>query len=262
MLLALVVAAGLVGWLMARWFARPVAALAEGAAALGRGRFDLDLPATRIPEIRAVATALEGSAGRLRASIQRDREYLQHASHVLRTPLTGLRLELEEALLLHELDDDLRRSLTRCLADVKRLQDTVTELVELERSRPVVAAAAVSVADLVDQVAARWRERLSARREVRTVVESGDDLMLTPGPIEQLTDSLLADVAAHGSGAVSLHVAAEPTHLRIRVATGSDTQPAADRASASRARALAELLGGRWIGDPVAGGVEILLPRR
>lgn len=264
MVVALVLAAGLAGWLMARWLARPVAALADGAAALGRGRFDLDLPATQVPELRAVATALEDSAARLRTSIQRDREYLQHASHVLRTPLTGLRMELEEALLLHELDDDLRQTLTRCLADVKRVQDTVTELEELEHSRPLVAGAGVRVADLVEQVATRWRARLPVQREVRADIDAGGDLKVTPGPIEQLLDSVLADVVAHGAGAVSLNFEAQPSHLRVRVSSGSGAQttPVAGRPSASRGRALAELLGGRWVGDPVAGGLEILLPRR
>lgn len=264
MVMALVLAAGVAGWFLARWLARPVAALADGAAALGRGRFDLDLPVTRIPEVRAVAAAMEDSATRLRTSIQRDREYLQHASHVLRTPLTGLRLELEEALLLHEPDDDLRQTLARSLADVKRLQDTVTELVEFERGRPLVEGAAVSVAEVVEHVAARWRGRLPVPREVRAIIDSGEDLMVTPGPIEQLMDSVLADVAAHGPRAVSLSFEADPTHLRVRMASepGAGPTPAADRPSALRARALVELLGGRWVGDPVAGGLEILLPRR
>ena len=264
LMLALVVMAGVVGLLLANRLTRPVMELAESAAMLGRGRFDIRQAESRIPEIAAVGAALQSSAHQIERSIQRDREYLQHTSHVLRTPLTGLRLELEEVLLDDDLEPDVRHALVRCLKDVSRLQDTVSELVEFERNRGLVAGAEVRVVDLGVQVANHWRERLPASRTVRTFVDSGECLGVTPGPVEQLLDQVLADVLRHGAGEVTVNLDAAESHLRLRVRSDAAPggTPAADRPEAHTAQTFTELLGGRWSGDPLDGGVEILLPRR
>jgi signal transduction histidine kinase len=265
LMLALVVMAGVVGLLLANRLTRPVRELAESAAMLGRGRFDIQQAESRIPEIAAVGAALQSSAHQIERSMQRDREYLQHTSHVLRTPLTGLRLEVEEVLLQDDLDEDVRRSLVRCLKDVSRLQDTVSELVEFERNRGLVAGAEVRVVDLGLHVANHWRERLPATRQLRTFVDSGECLGVTPGPVEQLLDQVLADVLRHGDGEVTVNLDAAESHLKVRVRSApaqAGTTPAADRPEAHTAQTFTELLGGRWSGDPLDGGVEILLPRR
>lgn len=264
LMLALVVASAIAGFALASRLSRPVLELAESAQMLGRGRFDIPEPRSRIPEVKAVGAALQTSAQQLRRTIHRDREYIQHTSHVLRTPLTGLRLELEEALLVGELDDDVRRSLTRCLGSVSRMQDTVAELVEFERTRGLVDGAEVRVVDLGLQVATHWRQQLPTSRHVRTFVDAGEDLGVTPGPVEQLLDQVLADVSRHGTGEVTLHFEAAESHLRVRVLSGpaKGTGGKGERQEAHTAQTLAELMGGHWSGDALTEGLEILLPRR
>jgi signal transduction histidine kinase len=264
LLLALVVLAGLAGFVLAGRMSRPFRALADGAAALGRGRFDIDLPASRVPEVAAIATALQSSAVQLRESISRDREFLQHASHVLRTPLTGMRLELEELTLAGELDEaDVRRTAARCVAEVQRLDQTVGELLDFARSRSLVSGAEVSLLDLGARLAQRWRDELGESRRVRAFVDTGGELTLTPGPVEQLLDSVLRDVSVHGSGPVELRFAGQEDHLKVSVSTGpARTTGDRERNSAASARTITEVLGGRYSGDPAAGGLDILLPRR
>ena len=264
LMLSLVVLAGLAGFVLAGRMSRPFRALADGAAALGRGRFDIDLPESRVPEVAAISSALRSSAVQLRESIGRDREFLQHASHVLRTPLTGMRLELEELTLRDELDeDDVRRTAARCLSEVQRLDQTVGELLDFARSRSLVSGAEVSLLDLGSRLAQRWRDELGESRRVRAFVDTGGDLMLTPGPVEQLLDSVLRDVSAHGSGPVELRFSGQEDHVKVTVSTGPGRAAGGgERNSAASARTITEVLGGRYSGDPAAGGLDILLPRR
>ena len=162
--LLIAVVAGLVGYLVSRALSAPFRQLAVAAAALGRGRFDLDLPRTRIPEARAIAQALGTSAGQLEDRLRRERDFAEHASHVLRTPLTGLRLELEDLTLRDDVPDDVREAAARGLASVDEVDAVAGELVELSRSGTLVEGAELPLVDLATQLAQRWADRLAGPR--------------------------------------------------------------------------------------------------
>lgn len=259
--LALVLAGG-AGLLVARALAAPFRRLADAAGALGRGRFDLDLPRTRIPEAVAISQSLSTSADQLRERLQRDREFAAHASHSLRSPLTGLRLELDELALRDDLPEDARATLARALGQVARVDQVAGELVDLQRGS-LVEGAAIPLRDLATQVAQRWADELAlSDREVTAAVEGEIDQRYTPGPVEHLLDVLLPAVSAASRGAVRLVLEGERGGLlRITVTAersrlrGSD-DPFAD------ARAVCASLGGRWSGTEPMDGLEILLPRR
>ena len=163
LLVVLSALAGLVGWLLSRMLSAPFRQLAVAAAALGRGRFDLDLPRTRIPEARAIAQALRTSAGQLEDRIRRERDFAERASHVLRTPLTGLRLELEELARHQDLPGDAQAAAGRGLASLDAMNQVAGELVELSRGGTLVAGAELSLVDLATQLAQRWADRLAER---------------------------------------------------------------------------------------------------
>ncbi len=265
LLLMLLLFAGAVGFMLAGYLSRPFVALAESAEALGRGRFDLELPKSSIPEAAAIATSLMASSVRLEDSIKRDRAFFHHASHVLRTPLTGMRLELEELSMRTDLNDDVRRTASRCVGEVQRLDGVVDDLLEFARGRSLVAGAEISLATLGSRIAQHWRDRLSENIEVRAYVDGGGDARLTPGPVEQLLDHVLADVTSTAAGPVSLRFAGQPEHVRIRIEGGRPRGAAKpqERAGADSAKAMVEALGGRLSGEVLSeAGLEILLPRR
>ncbi len=262
LMLVAVMLASLIGFAFASFFAKPFRQLARSAAALGRGRYDIAPPASRIPEVASIAASLEAGANQLQGSMRRDHEFVQHTSHVLRTPLTGMRLELEELNLRSDLDDDVHRTTSRCLAHLQRLDETVTDLLDLARSRQVVAGAEVSLATLGGHVAQRWRDRLPESREVRAFVDGGPEVTLTPGPVEQLLDCVLLDVVDSGTGPVTLRFAGLEEHVRVLVQSGPGATGASTWTESQAARTHAEVLGGRCSGDSVKGELEILLPRR
>lgn len=277
LMIGLVVLAGVIGLALASALSRPFRDLAESAAALGRGRFDIEPPRSRIPEVVSISESLRASSQRLQKSLRRDRDFFHHASHVLRTPLTGMRLELEELTLRPDLDDEVRRTTSRCLADVERLDCTIAELLDFARGRALVEGAEVSLLALGSQIARRWRGVLPESREVKAFIDSGPDVLLTPGPVEQLLDSVLRDVTEASNGPVVLRFAGKEEHVKVTVRSGSTgrftpgpgpvalatapTVPAV-RVNADAARTITEVLGGRYTGDATVDELEILLPRR
>lgn len=272
LLVGLVALAAVLGLAMASALSRPFRELAESAAALGRGRFDIEPPRSRIPEVVSISESLRASSQRLQKSLRRDRDFFHHASHVLRTPLTGMRLELEELTLRRDLDPDVRRTTARCLSDVERLDHTIAELLEFARGRALVEGAEVSLLALGSHIAQRWRGLLPETREVKAFVDSGPEMLLTPGPVEQLLDSVLRDVTESGSGPVVIRFAGKDEHVKVTVRSGSTGQYVATagslavatqlRANADAARTITEVLGGRYTGDATVDQLEILLPRR
>jgi signal transduction histidine kinase len=266
--LLIAVAAGMAGFLIATALSAPFQKLAVAAAALGRGRFDLDLPTTRIPEARAIANALRSSALALEDRVHRERAFAEHTSHVLRTPLTGIRLELEDLSLRDDLPLDAQDTVKRCLAKVEEVSAVAAELVEITRRGSLVIGAEVPLSDLSTQLAQRWADRLAARNRALTAAVEGDlTLAYTPGPVEHATDLLLADVVRRGTGAVRIVFNAETEgHLRVTVLCAGRTPESElggetiDRMS--QVRAVVEALGGRVVGEHPADGIEVLLPRR
>ena len=262
------VAAGISGFLIATALSAPFQRLAVAAAALGRGRFDLDLPKTRIPEARSIANALGSSALALEDRVHRERAFAEHTSHVLRTPLTGIRLELEELSLHDDLPPDAQETVRRCLDRVEEVSAVAAELVEITRRGSLVVGAEVPLSELAAQLAQRWTDQLATRnRELTAAVEGDLTLTYTPGPVEHATDLLLTDVERRGTGAVRIVFNAAPDgHLRVSVLSAGRTPgtelggETVDRMS--QVRAVVEALGGRVIGDHPADGIEVLLPQR
>lgn len=259
--LALVLAGG-AGLLVARALAAPFQRLAEAAGALGRGRFDLDLPRTRIPEAVAISHSLGTSADQLRERLQRDREFAAHASHTLRSPLTGLRLELDELALRDDLPADAHATVARALGQVARVDEVAGELVDLQRGS-LVERAAIPLRDLATQVAQRWADDLALDdRELTAAVEGELDQRYTPGPVEHLLEVLLPAVSAASRGAVRLVLEGERDGLlRITVTAERSRVRGSDDPFAA-ARSVCTSLGGRWSGTEPMDGLEILLPRR
>ena len=252
--------AGIAGWVAARALSSPFQKLAVAAGALGRGRFDLELPKTRMPEAVAIGKALQTSATQLESRISRERDFAEHASHVLKTPLTALRLELEELTLRDDVPDDAKAAATRCIGSVDDVNRSAGELVALSRRGNLVEGAELTLHDLATQLAQRWADRLAEEQRPLSASAEGDLTMaFTPGPVEHILDLVLSDIVLAGKGPVKITFLAEHDHLRIRmpagvVANGSRRRGRQPGAGIEEARKVAESQGGRVTGDGVADG--------
>lgn len=220
-MIGLAAVAVLVVWRLSRRLAvRLAGPLEELAVAAGRlGGGELTVPTSGIPEIDAVGDALHDAADRLGRVLERERAFSADASHQLRTPLTGLRLELEAAL-AHD-DRDPRAALRSAVAAADRLEETINDLLALARDTPRTGAA-LDVDALLAEVRERGDTPLSASGralELRREADLPRSVASAPA-VRQVLTVLLDNAIRHGRGTV--RVTARSAGDALAVDVGDD----------------------------------------
>ena len=252
--------AGLIALWQSRRLARPVDRLAGYATRLGDGDFTVRTERSGVPEVDAVAGALDATAVRLDEMLGRERRFSEDASHQLRTPLTSLRVTLEAARLDPTADRD--QMIDTAIDEVDRLDRTIDDLLTLARQDPSTrsrADVAVVLAALDDD----WHGRLAAvaRPLAVSVDPSVATVVISERALRQILDVLVENAVRHGSGAIAVRARTASAGLVIDVSdegpgVADDTERIFERrvSTAGRtgiglalARSLAEAEGGRLL---------------
>ncbi len=273
--LAVLAVAG--AWLIARRQARrlahPLENLSGAAQQLGSGDFTVTAPRSGIAEIDSVGESLDVTARRLSDLLARERAFSADASHQLRTPLAGLRLQLEAALDLP--DAELRASISDALATADRLECTVEDLLNLARTgRPSIHLAPVGT--LLAQVERDWRGLLGERgRALRVdLPDGGDDHLVAAPVLRQIMTVLLDNALRHGRGTVTVTVRDVGVAIAVDVADegpgigeldpfehGNGARAPGRGIGLPLARRLAEAEAGRlWLAAPAPPTFTLVLP--
>ena len=218
--IALILGSVLLGFWLARRLARPFQDLARVADELGSGRFDVEVPHYRVPEAEEIAFALRSSTDALRELVRREHEFAANASHQLRTPVTALRLELEDLAMWPETPPVVAEELGRALRELDRLSETVTELLALARGQRLAAVASADLAAIVSDAEQRWSPAVKAERRRLTVRMTDAPLrsLVPSGPVSQILDVLIENALRHGRGPIALSAIDRGTHIEVAVA--------------------------------------------
>ncbi|HKH88897.1 MAG TPA: HAMP domain-containing sensor histidine kinase, partial [Acidimicrobiales bacterium] len=238
---ALVVATAL-GALVARSLTRPLEGIEAAVAAVGAGRLSERAPLGRGPaELKALAQTVNEMADRLEELVHTQRAFLADASHQLRTPLTALRLRLEN--LEDALDLEQRADLVPALAETDRLSRIVDGLLTLARTEGVrPAREPVDVESALRDRTDAWSALAEERQVTLTSASppsggskrSALTALACPGHLEQVLDNLLANAleATPAGGRVSLAATRVGDGIEIHVVDDGPGMSAADRARA------------------------------
>jgi two-component system OmpR family sensor kinase len=207
------------GWLVVRAALQPVDVLTREAASIASFETDRALPT--VPgddEIARLAATLDGMLGRLRVAFERERAFVDDASHELRTPIAVLRGEIELALLAADDPGERERSLRSALGEAERLSRLAEDLLLLARERAgalVLRDEPVDLLDLAGTEADRLQPALGLRVRVSgaPVVVVGD-----ADRLRQLLTNLLHNSAAAGADTVEIRSWADEAAATLEVA--------------------------------------------
>ncbi|MEV0389471.1 HAMP domain-containing sensor histidine kinase [Nonomuraea sp. NPDC050643] len=155
-------------WLVTGRALRPVATLRAELDAVHAG--DLSHRVAQPPgddEVAQLARSVNSTLARLERSAEQQRQFASDASHELRTPIAGLRAQLESAQLYPE-ETDVRALVEGALRDTDRLEAIITDLLLLARigSRVDVARERIDLAGLVRQELAVRNDKVPVRAEL------------------------------------------------------------------------------------------------
>ncbi len=255
-------AATVVGIVFARSVVRPLRRLQDTATRLGHGDLEARTPTDDgPPEVRSLSLAFNDTAARLEQLVTAQEAFVADASHQLRTPLTALRLQLEN--IREEVDPAEGEEVDAALQEVSRLSRLVDGLLALaraERTSTTVTAEAVDLRDLLGERREVWAA-VAAEQGVDLVLDTGAVpvvALATPDHVAGVIDNLLANAldVSHPGRSVTLSCRAGGAHVEVHVVDQGPGMTAEARARAFdrfwTTPSRGPRLGGSGLGLPIA----------
>lgn len=213
----LVIAAGL-GYLAARWLTRPLRQLNAMASRFSDGDLTARSPVTGPHETQTLARTLNQGAERLDTLIAAQRVFVADASHQLRTPLTALRLSLDN--IADGVDDPyVTEDVEQATAEVVRMSRLVNGLLVLARAEAqATVAEPLPLRDILEERLTVWQPAADERGVTITLAGPPDDrleVLASPGHLDQVLDNVLSNALEVSPDGGRITVRAEPHHDEV-----------------------------------------------
>jgi signal transduction histidine kinase len=230
-------AAAIIGAFAARRLTAPLRQLNEMASKMSDGDLTARSPVTGPQETQTLARTLNQAGERLDTLIASQRIFVADASHQLRTPLTALRLSLDN--IADGVDDEfVREDVEQATAEVVRMSRLVNGLLVLARAEAkVTVAEPLSLRDVIQERLDVWRPAADERGVTITLRGSADGrplVLASPGHLDQVLDNVLSNALEVSPDGATITVSVETRGDEV-VLSVLDEGPGMSDAEKSRA---------------------------
>ena len=234
---AVLIVAAVIGAVVARRLTRPLRQLNDTASRFSDGDLAARSPVTGPRETQTLARTHHPGGERLDTLIAAQRIFVADASHQLRTPLTALRLSLDN--IADGVDDDfVKEDVEQATAEVVRMSRLVNGLLVLARAEAkVTVAEPLPLKEIVRERLDVWRPAADERGVTITLRGSADGRLLvltSPGQLEQVLDNVLSNALEVSPDGGTITVRVEPRGDEVTLSV-CDQGPGMSDAEKSRA---------------------------
>ena len=189
------------GWALVGAALRPVQRMQRESASISTTEQDrrLSLPAAD-DEISRLGATLNAMLDRIQESFERERRFVENASHELRTPVAILKAELDLSLHRARSQDELRAALTSASEEADHLARLAEDMLVLSRAhggRLPLHPSSISLPELLEDQARHFEAR-AAEAGVRVEVRAPQgELRIDRIRLRQALDGLLDNALGH-----------------------------------------------------------------
>ncbi|TPQ20984.1 sensor histidine kinase [Streptomyces sporangiiformans] len=229
--------AAVIGVGAARRLTRPLRQLNDMASKFSDGDLTARSPVTGPKETQTLARTLNQGAERLDTLMSAQRIFVADASHQLRTPLTALRLSLDN--IADGVDDEfVKEDVEQATAEVVRMSRLVNDLLVLARAEAkVTAAEPLPLREVLEERFSVWRPAADERGvtiTLRGVVDGRLFVLASPGHLDQVLDNVLSNAleVSPDGGTITVRVRPQDDQVVLSVL---DMGPGMSEAEKSRA---------------------------
>jgi signal transduction histidine kinase len=206
------------GALIARRIALPIRRLDEAARRVAGGDLDTAVSVEGSSEQRSLGRAFNEMTQRIKRLLRVQQDFVADASHQLRTPLTGLRLRLENLAAREPASGAPARELDAAMGEIDRLSQIVDELLILSRAgEHELPGERIDLGEAARRAAERWRD---AGRERGIAVEAGSDgaagvAWCARPDLDRSIDALVENALRYSPSGSAVTIAAAPGRIEV-----------------------------------------------
>lgn len=227
-LLAGAVLAFLLGWAISQHALRPLRRLATRAESIDVQHLHLRLAGgEQVSELRGLSAALDQMLVRLEAGFAQLSRFSEDLAHEMRTPLSNLMGQTQQALRQPRTTEAYEDLLASCLEEYERLARMIDSMLFLARSeqpRASVNLERVELTSLVDQLC-EYFEGMAEERELRLCNQTSGCLQADALLLRRALANLLANALRHATPATTVRIESRQAGDLLEIAVYNEGTP-------------------------------------